>query len=615
MLLAGGFLALRGRRAPGQWIRTEWLVPPVAIGAVVVPGAVAVAAGLDSSTVLGAAALGAAAVYGLVAVQLRAGTVTVASYALATVGLGALAPWKPLDRPWTLVPWVAALVAVSLVASKLSAERDPWRRWDVAPLVVAHGVAAVALARSADVGWVPATWAGIGAVSIAVAAWRRRPDWEVGGTGLILVGAAVAGHGWGALALAATSARATQVAIRAPGSVRIGLQMLGVAAAGAAWAELAMWEAWPAGPTVFLTAAAAGGLGLVVGLLARYARLPRDWAAAWGGLAAAGVVAAAAAAPQAPDRPAGFGLALGTAGIAAGAGLAARPLRVPRLRDLAAALVLGAGWALWHALQPPARTGVAAAVAAGLAATAVSLALWRFRPRSPWLAPLALAAAGSGASSLVLAAAAFPRRDLLAVALLATAVETTAVGITMRRAGPLYLSLALLFGAWALFAADALSGDPGWYTVPAGIAVLGEVELARWSRRTSGRRAGTMELALIELAGIALLVGSPLVKTVTAGEAYGALVAGLGACVAGWGALTQVRRRVAAGAAAVVASVVLVLAVPLVGLAPRLRGVGVWAALAALGTIMIALASVAERNRARLRRVAGRLGDLMHNWE
>ena len=185
-LMVGG-LALddirSGRRAPGQGLRESWLAPLVTFGALAVPVGLAFAF-MRTPGLIGSWSLAAAALYLLVALQLRAGSVSAVSYALLVVGVGALTRWSVLERPWTGGVWATGLVASSLVLARMKPSRDPWVRWDLAPLVIAHGVAVVGLARSLDVGAVPATWSSIGAVSLALGGLRSTSRSEAPGRAL-----------------------------------------------------------------------------------------------------------------------------------------------------------------------------------------------------------------------------------------------------------------------------------------------------------------------------------------------------------------------------------------------------------------------------------------------
>ena len=94
-----------------------------------------------------------------------------------------------LSPPWLGVLWAAVLVGASWLLERREPSSDRWLRWDLAPLVVAHGVAlaaigqAIALAGAGIPGApVPAgarmqlalTASGAGLLACVVAAWRGR---------------------------------------------------------------------------------------------------------------------------------------------------------------------------------------------------------------------------------------------------------------------------------------------------------------------------------------------------------------------------------------------------------------------------------------------------------
>jgi hypothetical protein len=200
-----------------------------------VPGALAVPIGLaptyaEAPTVYGWWSLAVAVLVLVVSVQLRVGALSAISWALVTVAYAALAPWTPLMLPWTFLPEVAGLLLVGELLAWVAPTPDDtgglprWAiAWDDGAFIAAHGVAALGLAAALVNGWIPATWCGTGGLALVVAARRR----AVAGTGLVLVGAAVACWGPLALALAVTSVAATAFAVTAT-TVPTRLEYLGM---------------------------------------------------------------------------------------------------------------------------------------------------------------------------------------------------------------------------------------------------------------------------------------------------------------------------------------------------------------------------------------------------
>jgi hypothetical protein len=394
LLLVGGLLVddlAAGRRRPGEGLRIGWLARPAVLGALAVPTGLAFVFP-NGPHVYGWWSIAAAGLYLVVAIQLRAGAISGVAEALLVVGLAALLPGG--DARVTVLA-AAVLLAVAWAADQLprlpgtrhperrapsgvegAARSDPWLRWDVAPLVVAHAVAAYGLAWAVSAGAtavISETYAGAGALALLTALWRRHWDWAIAGPVLVLIGAAVAGPGWLALALAATAAGCAVAAWRATGAVRAALQWSTVIAAGWAWGELAVWVAWDLNRWVTATAVVGGVLALSLGVVIRCRRVPSGWLWPVAALAVTGVATAAVAASP-TSLPSGTPAAIGALlAVAVAAGLASRPLRLPQLH-LLAALVTGWAWALVtvFAAWPDLRVVAFTALAAGVAALAVA---------------------------------------------------------------------------------------------------------------------------------------------------------------------------------------------------------------------------------------------------
>ncbi len=620
VLLVGGLAGdevTAGRRSAGEGIRTGWLVRPVALGALGVPVALAFAFASRPPGVWPWAAV-AAGIYLLVALQLRAGSVTTASYALLTLGLGAWAEdtvLAPLDHPWVLVLAAGVLLAVGFLLAAVTRQRDPWLRWDAAPVVVAHLLFPVAVAAARTAGSVPAVWAGFGALALVLAAWKRHWAWAASGAVLVLVGAGAAGHGWLALALAGTAVAALVAARMVSGWPRRLLQWLSPALAGWAWVETVIWADWWPDPALQITPVAGGILALGLSAAVRWRGLREEWWGPWATLAALAVLATVAGGAEGARTATGLAVAAGLALWAAAAALAAAPLGLPGLRFAAAVLALAAGGAMSYALQPPLETRVAGAVAAGAVATLAALAVWRWGEASPWLRPLLLFAAGANAAAVVLAATAWPRRSLLVAALGAAGLEALVAGLVMLLAALLYAAPLLLVSAWLVFASEGLTGNAQWFTVPIGVAVLAVVEVARWDRRRRGRAPSTPELEASEYAGMAFVVGAALLQIVTRSAAAGLVAMLLATGLGLWGITTRVRRRVYVAAGSVALAAFLMVAVPVARIIPEFRGVALWATVGAIGVVLIGAAVAIERGRARLAATVQRLDELMEGWE
>ncbi len=716
-----------GRRPQGAGLRVPALAPPVTLGALAVPIGLAYA---FSAAPAGwwPWALGGAGFYIVVAWQLRAGGVSAASYGLAVLALGSTLAGGDYDvitgRPVLLVPVAAVLVAAAAVLRQVTAERDPLLGWSAAPLAVAHAVAAVGLVAALDTGFA-STWAGFGGLGIAVGVWRRNPMWAAGGDLLLLTGAAAAGPGWLALALAGNAAALLAGQLAVPtGPARVAMQWAAPGFAGAAWVAAVEWGAWWPDPALPVTIIGAGGLALGLaggfrlrlldaGRLAPWAVLAAvatlalaaeladpsnpiglantgaptlwltaclvaapaapaagrrrlEWAAAgfagwawagatwwagwWPGTAVTATVAGSGALALAaalvirysgadPIRLApvaalaavaggggvaavgsvghtrlGLTLAAGLAMWSAASGLAARRVN-PLLRHASVGFATGAAAALGWGLDATAGEAVAAGVAAATVLTLLGLAIWAARPASGWLPPVALGAALGNAVALLAATGPLPDAGLLVAALAATGTQALAAGVVTRRAGFLYAGLPLLAGAWLLFATEALGGDPHWYTIPVGITVLALVDTHRWDSSRRGLARPREEIAIVDVIGMGFVVGAPLVQTVIASTAYGLLAMVLAALVVGYGIASRVRRRCYFGAAAAVLAAAAMVAVPLARVVPQVRGVALWATVAAIGTALILAATYLEQGRARVAAGVRRLEELMGGWE
>jgi hypothetical protein len=625
VLIAAGALAVvggllyddiaAGRRSPGDGLRLGWLMRPLTIGALSIPAGLAFTF-QEGARSFGWWSMGAALAYLVIAFQLRAGSVSAVSYALAAFGVTVLLPWQPLQHPWQLVPVAFALIGISLAIARTQPKaRDLISRWDLSPFVIAHLVGGVAIARAIAVGSVAPTWSAFGALCLLVAAWRRHWAWAAAGVGLLLVGAHAAGPGWLAVALLVTAAVAVIIASRSTGALRTAMQISSVIAIAWAWQSGLQWRGTSVDVSVAATALAFGAAWMfLAGLGRRW--ITADWMIA-GGSQATGMVAAAAITgitvgqqrhPFALVVAAGFALhALGTA-------LAAKRLRWPYLREIAAALAtLAVGTALYD-LQPSAIESGGALAIIGAIAVGTALVLARRRTGHAWIAPLLLLGGLHAAGAVGYAVAALPSRQLLIAILLLLAVETAALSLVLRRSEPLYAVPVLACAAWLAFATDALAGNPEWLTVPIGIAGLMVVELFRRDRRRAHLPPRT-ELLALEYGSMAFVLAASLVQTVSDTVAYGALAIALGVALATWGFFTRVRRRSEVGAGGVLLALVLMVAVPIVRVVPQFQGAVLWGALAAVGIVLLLLATTLEQGRARVQRTIRLFEDLMVGWE
>ena len=594
------------------------------IGALEVGGALALAIVQVPLPDAGWVTLSVCAVLLTLAVQTGTGSLAGGSAVVAWLAVQALAwPWLE-SRPWVGVLVTAALLVLAEGLHRLVRDRGTWSRWDIPFVVAAAPVATTALVAAVDGDGFAATFAVVGALTVAVAVRLRRQavvaeilGWT--GTVLVLVAAADRGSGWLALAFLALAAAHTGLAVRAVGGVRLARQLVGVTAAVTAWVVALVWFAWSSQVAVDATGAGAGAVVLLAAAVARTRRVGRSWVLVWGGAA----VTVVATAVVAGSRPAGLStvevapslwLVLALVAVTAGALLAARPLQICELRDLAAAGALGGVWLTLQVAQSPVAQQVAvlSALAALLAAPALALAL---RPaESVWTRPVVVLGAGGALVAVGMGLAALPNAALLVPAVAAAAVQVAAAGVALRSLGLQMASPALACSAWLIFASSS-DRPPQWYTLGIGLALLAVVAVWRRDRRLRQLALTPGPVVGLELAGIAFLVGTPMVQAVTDSPLYALEAGAVGILVALWGVVTRVRRRVATGALVVLVAVVLLVAVPLVQLLPAWGGAGVWLLLAGVGLVAVLVATMLERGRAAVRTTLGRIGEVTADWE
>jgi hypothetical protein len=563
--------------------------------------------------------LAAAVVYVVVANQLRAGSVATTACALVTVAAVALSGVSIVDDPIVLVPWSAGLVALSEIVRRSSPQRDLWARWDMGPIVVGHAAALTALALAVPAGEIPPVWAACGFLAIALGVARRSAAWSLGGAGLVFVAAAVAGPGWLALACSAVTVAAIVAATRSVPPLRHVLQGVAAVSAGAAWWSFLVWTDWSTPRAAVTTACVGAGLLLGAAIALRLRRLEEGWTfAAW--VVGASGVAYAVVLASLPyggmtARETGLLASAGLAAMSLAIGLTASRLHVPSQREIATGVAILATCLLGVALDVSPVSAAAVAAATGLLAIGAWIALWRFRPLSPWISSTIIVALVGDVASMLLAASVLPRGDVLEVALILTGLECATAGVILGRTHLVAISPLFPTVAWLVYASEAFRGEVQWFTVPSGIALLALVTIERRGREKAGVIPRTPELLAIEYAGMASVVAASLVEIVTISPLRGPLAIGWGIGLGAWGALTHVRRRTAFGAGTVALSVILLLAVPIADLVPTMRGPALWLALAGAGLAFILVATMLERGRTKVREVLRRLDDLTQGWE
>ncbi|HXY71883.1 MAG TPA: hypothetical protein VEM41_05020 [Actinomycetota bacterium] len=624
--VVGAFAAddlLRGRRSAGAWIRTRWLSPGAVLGvAGAVLGAVSVVSAPPRTFAVWA--LAGAGLAFVVAVQARVGAVTAIGYALAVVGAAELGPQPLVQNPWTFVPMAGALVGISwLLSFREAPGAVAWLRWDLPPLVVAHAVALAALTLSlftpssggAEPTAMLVTWLGFGALSFVVWAWRRRPVWEISGQVLVLGGVVPRGPSVAAAAFGAAAVWNAVADRFTPAHARMLRRVAVAGLVAGAWGELMVARALPLATVARATALVSGVVAIASSAGVRFRRLDRTWAGPFAAVAAMGLATSVALATTAGPPSTWMAIAAGTALAALAAGISAAPLGVRALRPLASVLAVAAAAALVRAHPGSASLRGLPFVAASLVVSLVTLWLWRRNAGTVWLPSLSLLSALTGVAGVVVAATAWPEASMLVAALAALGVECAVAGVALRQPAFVGVSAGLLCSAWVLFADRALPGNPEWFAVPIGIAVLIVADAIRWDARLRRATPPTAVLVPIEFVGILFLAVPSLVQIVAVSPAYVFVSVAIGAGVMAWGGVTRVRRRVVAGAAIPLVAVVLVIAAPIAHQIHEFRDVALWAGLAAVGIAFIVAATFLERGRAKVRAAAKRLRDATEGWE
>ena len=613
-VLIAGLTVHRVRQGPdaGRGLADEHLLlPPAVLGAIafVVGGLAGLSEG--SAAGIGWTALGMSAVMLVVALLLPLGALVGLAEALATAAYILLAPWEPLDRPWTFVPLSVVLLGLAWVMHRTG--RQWWARWDLPSFLVAHAVAGLALLAAVDADSIVLTFALVGAVSIAIAVVLRRWPWAAAGAALVLVAGADAGHGWLALVLLVEGLALTVTGLLRVQPIRWALLGLGAVSLVGAWFALAAWQSWETSTLFYATVPGAAGIALLAAVGLRTAVVPRELAGVWAITGSAVFLSAAALSGDVARRPGGLTLAGSLLLLAAAAAVTATVLG-GGMRWLAAALAAVAWMPAVWGLDPSATTATLIGTGVALAALTAALTLHGLRPAAVWLAPVSFYAAATQALAASAAVSVLPDDDLVIVVLLAVGAELVAFGVLTGRPELHLLAPVAACGAWLIYAGDALAGDANWFTVPIGLTMLVMVGLLRWIRRGRGGDPSGWDVIALELVGMTFLVASALAQTLAGHLWNGVLAIGIGVLVAGWGVVTRVRWRAGFGAADVVLAGVLLIGVPL-SKSVTWTGPALWVTLSAIGVAAIGVASALERSRDRMRKVARRLDEMTAGWE
>ncbi len=341
--------------------------------------------------------------------------------------------------------------------------------------------------------------------------------------------------------------------------------------------------------------------------------LPRRLARTWFGTAAVGVALGAVLAIGAIERrPVLLVLAGALLVVAAAAARGPDVLAWPALRYLSGLLVVASVIVAAVAFEVPIDGLALLVLGLGLAATLAALAVWRTVPTATWLRPLVTA--GLAASLFAaLFAVAEPRDLVLAVVLVAYAGQSAAIGLVVRRPGVLALAPAFAVAGWFVLLFGLPYGGVVWITIPIAVALLAEVDVARWWRRQQEQQPTSRELLVLEVAAIGLLTFPPLTELFATGLAIAVVAVALAAALLLWAVVTRVRRRAVAAAALATATAVLTIAAAAAGQAPT--SAFVWIVTGGVGVALLLVVALVEATRSRGGRRLQRLDELTAAWE
>jgi hypothetical protein len=619
VVLIGVLVRLRlldGASSAAAVVHDRVLAAPAIVGAAAlsVGGVLAVSDG--SRIEIGWSAAGLSLAVAAIAVLGRYGALIAVAQILATAAIGLLAPWDPMDRPWTWTPW-----AVVLLLLAQAVRRDgPWSfaRWDLPSFAAAHVVAAIALIAAFGADAVAATYAAFAVVSFGIAGVLRRREWAVAGGILLAVSAEAAGPGWSAAVLGLEGLASTALGLwwfeRTTDRTRWAMFGTGAALLVLAWFELTVRLGWDMQAVWFATVPTSAAVSFAAAVAWRRAWAPMPFTGVWTiGGAGVSVVTAAFGAAVVDRQPGGIVLASSLVTIGAAAGVLAA--RVDgALRWVSAAVISSAWLPLVWGLDVSAPASTFGGTLVGVIGTGVLVLTHGRRPRSPWVWPGGMFAILTQVGAATAAVSLLPDRGWTVVVLLAASTELTGLGVASGRGELVVAAPPVACGAWLLFIGDSLRGEPNWFTVPIGLTLLVMAAEVRWIRRARGGAPAAWEIVVLEAVGMAFLVGSALALELAGDLWYGPLAIGIGVLIGAWGVMTKVTWRAGFGASVVIAATGILLGVPLVQTITW-TGPVLWAALAAAGIVAIAIASVLERRHDELRDAVVRLSELTGEWE
>lgn len=530
-------------------------------------------------------------------------------------------PWEVADYPWSLVVWAAVLMVVASVTrarvgrAEQSGPNSP-HRWAVPSFVSAHLLLAGALLLASGNGSVGITYAAAAALLFVVGSVLRSAWWPAAGAVLLLVASWDVGLGLFALALALEGLAVTGIGLRMRSSLRVAPLALGAAQVTGAWVSAAAWAGWDVRTVMIGTAGVACGLLVGSAWSLRLRVGPADLATVWlvAGVGWSVGVQVLAVHPDVSTTAGGIAAAVDLAALAvAAATVAALYGQWARWVATPVGVLAGARFLAMTELGAVGFSRLAAGT--GVALSVLVLVVCARRPASRWTAPALGAVAMIELGAFLTAGEQLPDRGPMAIVLLAAAVQAAVSGTISRRPVALMASPILACTAWLVWASEAWDGEPNWFTVPIGLTILVVVAMIRRMRREWGGRVTGEDVAIVEIVGMAVIVGPPLVQTLTGRLGHVLLAIAAGVLLTVWGATTRVRRRCLVGSAAIALALVIVVVVPLARQVPTWRGPALWLALIGLGVAALLVAAFFEQGRRAVRRWRAVFEEVSKDWE
>ncbi len=348
----------------------------------------------------------------------------------------------------------------------------------------------------------------------------------------------------------------------------------------------------------------------------RIDRLPRDWIPTWSWFPVAAVVVSVVESflPNVDSGSGRIASATGVAALAIGIGLLATPMQLGVLRSLCTILLAAAGWIAVSAFEIPHTAVVAGSCLVALGSSTTGVGFDHLK-RMAWIPALISLSLLESAGAIGIAFGPASASGSRVGSLISLAVVLAGTGVTRRRTGWAVAAVIAAVAAWTEYARGALNGDPQWFSLPYGLALLACVGLLRSGRRRVGKPAKDPWLSALDFLGMVFAVSASIIGT-RSGSMRDALIGvAVGSALIAFGIATRVRRRLLFGAAAVAAIAIVLVVPPLLGIVPVEARWFPWVILILVGLGAIVLAALVERGRRAVRNLHARFADLTSGWE